>query len=191
MRRKQLIVMVKVPVAGRVKTRLARGIGTIGATQFYRFATERLLRELSSPSEWDLILAITPDAGVTTSMYPNHFDRVAQGGGDLGQRLQRLMDGLPPGPVVITGSDVPDIRAQHIRDGFRALGNHDAAIGPCPDGGYWSIGLKRLTRVPQAFANVRWSSEHAMADTIRNLAGLRVARLETLSDIDEAADLKR
>jgi uncharacterized protein len=191
MRRKFLIVMVKVPEAGRVKTRLAHGIGVVAATQFYRVATARLLRRLFSPGEWEIVLAIAPDPGIGSRMFPSHLDRARQGRGDLGQRMQRLMDGLPPGPVVIIGSDVPDIRAHHIRGAFDALGRHDAAIGPCPDGGYWLIGLKRFPRVVRAFENVRWSSEHAMADTLRNLDGLSIATLATLHDIDEAGDLKR
>jgi uncharacterized protein len=135
------------------------------------------------------VLAIAPDPGIASRMFPAHLDRAAQGHGDLGQRMQRMMDGLPPGPAVIIGSDVPDIRAHHIRQAFRALGQHDAAIGPCPDGGYWLIGLKRFPRVPRAFETVRWSTEHAMADTMRNLDGLSVATLETLRDIDEAKDI--
>jgi uncharacterized protein len=190
MPQKFLIVMVKVPLAGRVKTRLARGIGVVQATQFYRFATAHVLRRVSSPAEWHLILAVAPDVGVSTHMFPNHLQRAAQGGGDLGQRMQRLMDGLPPGPVVIIGSDIPAIRARHIRDAFRALGQNDAVIGPCSDGGYWSIGLKRFPKTPRAFEAVRWSSQHAMADTLGNLAGLRVKTLETLEDIDEVADLE-
>ena len=189
MRRKTLVVMVKVPEAGRVKTRLARGIGVIGATQFYRFTTAEILRRLSSPAEWQLLLAIAPDSAVRSRCFPAHIDRARQGHGDLGQRMQRLMDGLPPGPAVIIGSDVPDIRAHHIRSAFTALGTHDAAIGPCPDGGYWLIGLKRFPRIQNAFVNVRWSTEHARADTLRNLSGSKIATLETLDDIDEAADL--
>jgi glycosyltransferase A (GT-A) superfamily protein (DUF2064 family) len=105
--------------------------------------------------------------------------------------MQRVMDRLPPGPVVIIGTDIPGIRATHIREAFRMLGRHDAVFGPSPDGGYWLVGLKRMPRVPRAFAGVRWSSAHALADTLRNLGALRVGQAARLADVDEAADLAR
>lgn len=114
-----------------------------------------------------------------------------QGGGNLGQRMQRIMDGLPPGPMVIIGSDCPDLRPQHIRSAFRTLGTNGAVLGPASDGGYWLIGLKRFPHVPRAFDGVRWSTEHALADTEANLARLRIAHLAILDDVDEAVDLMR
>jgi uncharacterized protein len=183
--------MVKVPQAGRVKTRLARGIGVASATAFYRHSTSAIVAQLTRPREWRTILAIAPDAGVTSRMFRHSGPRCAQGSGDLGQRMQHLMDGLPPGPVLIVGSDIPGITAAHIREAFAKLGANDAVFGPAPDGGYWLVGLKRFPHVPRAFRNVRWSSEHALADTRANLNGLKIASLEVLDDIDEAADLAR
>jgi hypothetical protein len=188
-RARHLVVMVKEPAAGRVKTRLARGIGVVLATQFYRHATAAVLARVASPREWITILAVAPDAACRSRAWAASLARMSQGGGDLGARMQRVMDGLPPGPVLIIGSDIPGIRACHIRAAFRALGGSDAVLGPCPDGGYWLVGLKRLLRVPRAFGKVRWSSEHALADTERNLAGLRLARAAVLDDVDEAGDL--
>ena len=186
---RRLVVMVKEPIAGRVKTRLARGIGVVRATAFYRHATAAVLARVSSPKEWHTILAVAPDLASCCRAWPPHLARIPQGSGDLGRRMQRVMDELPPGPVLIIGSDIPSIGAEHIRAAFRALGSHDAVFGPAPDGGYWLVGLKRFPRVPQAFEAVRWSSQHALDDTLANLNGLRVARLVTLDDIDEAVDL--
>lgn len=187
----RLVVMVKEPRAGRVKTRLARGIGVMRATQFYRHATAALLARVTRPSEWQTILAVAPDVARDNPAWPAHLARIAQGRGELGARMQRVMDGLPPGPVLIIGSDIPGIQAEHIRAAFRALGRHGAVFGPAPDGGYWLVGLKRVPRVPRAFGNVRWSSAHTLGDTVRNLEGLSVARLGLLDDVDEAADLAR
>jgi hypothetical protein len=116
---------------------------------------------------------------------------MGQGSGDLGARMQRIMDRLPPGPVVIIGSDIPWVRARFIRDAFSRLGAHDSVFGPSPDGGYWLVGLKRIPRIPRAFQNVRWSTAHALADTLRNLAGLKIAHIISLDDVDEAADFVR
>ena len=99
-----------------------------------------------------------------------------------------IMEGMAPGPVVIIGTDMPGIRAGHIRDAFRLLGRHDAVFGPATDGGYWLVGLRRRPRVPRIFQAVRWSSPHALADTLANLRGLSVARVAILSDVDTAED---
>ena len=65
-------------------------------------------------------------------------------------------------------------------------------FGPAPDGGYWLVGLKRTGAVPAGFLDgVRWSSEHALADSIATLGPARIARVDTLRDVDTAADLRR
>ena len=86
---------------------------------------------------------------------------------------------------MIVGTDVPGIRPAHIAEAFRLLGRHDAVFGPATDGGYWLVGLRRRPRVLRPFANVRWSSPHALADTLANLEGRTVAFVATLSDVDE------
>jgi uncharacterized protein len=184
-----LVIMVKVPKAGRVKTRLARGIGAVGAVQVYRHTTRAVLSRVVSRREWHTVLAVAPDADCHSRVFPPGIARWPQGGGDLGARLQRVMDRRRRGPIMIIGSDIPGITAAHIRAGFRALGENDAVFGPAPDGGYWLVGLKRFPRIPRAFQNVRWSSEHALADTHANLKGLRVSLIDELNDIDDAAAL--
>ena len=105
--------------------------------------------------------------------------------------MQRIMERTAPGPVVIIGTDVPGICTAHIRDAFRLLGRHDAVFGPATDGGYWLVGLRRRPRVPRIFQAVRWSSPHALADTLANLSGLSVARVAILPDVDTAEDFAR
>src|SRR3546814_16124850 len=83
--------------------------------------------------------------------------------------MDRVMRVLPPGPAVIIGTDIPDIRPRHAAAAFRALGRHDAVFGPAADGGYWLVGLRRRPTIPRAFDGVRWSTEHALADTRANL----------------------
>ena len=84
-------------------------------------------------------------------------------------------------PSIIVGSDIPAIEAEHIAQAFRLLGRNDAVFGPAADGGYWLIGLKRMPKALAPFAGVRWSSPHALADTLANLKGKRVAFAATLS----------
>lgn len=191
---RQLVVMAKAPRMGRVKTRLAKGIGAVEATRFYRRASLDLLRRVGADPRWQTVLALSPDRSVHESgVWPAHLPRIAQGPGDLGQRMGRLMHDLPPGPVVIVGCDIPDIQARHIAQAFEALGRADTVFGPAEDGGYWLVGMRRRPRVVEIFGHVRWSSEYALADTLDNVAkvGFRVAMLDRLSDIDTAEDYLR
>ncbi|MEQ9144142.1 MAG: TIGR04282 family arsenosugar biosynthesis glycosyltransferase [Parvibaculaceae bacterium] len=187
-----LVVMSKAPRLGTVKTRLAKDIGAGAALRFYRSNTVNLLRRVSDDPRWETVIAVAPDAAVgDTGFWPEELPRVPQGGGDLGERMDSVMHSMPPGPVVLIGCDIPGVTRAHIAKAFHALGSHDAVFGPAEDGGYWLVGLKRFPRVPAIFGNVRWSSEHALRDTLANLEGASVAFLETLTDIDTGADLER
>ena len=124
-------------------------------------------------------------------MRRSSIDIIAQGPGGLGDRMQRLMDRLPPGPVVIIGSDIPTIGRGDIASAFRVLGRTDAVFGPADDGGYWLVGLRRTPRILRLFAGVRWSSAHALADTVRNVDGDEVSLLSTMADIDDEAGYLR
>jgi rSAM/selenodomain-associated transferase 1 len=178
--------MAKAPVAGSVKTRLGRQIGVADATRFARQCAAALLARIAVDPRWQTTIAVTPDRACAGRFWPRGIGRTPQGGGDLGQRMQRIMDRMPPGPVVIVGTDVPAIRPAYIAGAFRALGRHDAVLGRATDGGYWLIGLRRRPRVPRVFANVRWSTPHALADTLANLQGRTVAFAATLADVDDA-----
>jgi rSAM/selenodomain-associated transferase 1 len=180
--------MAKVPTAGRVKTRLARTLGVTTATRFARHAATSVLTRVAHDAAWHATVAVAPDSGIAWRIWPRNIARVPQGHGDLGRRMQRVMDRTARGPVVIIGTDVPGIRTAQIREAFRLLGRHDAVFGPATDGGYWLIGLRRRPRVPRAFAAVRWSGPHALADTLANLNSCSVARVATLSDVDTADD---
>jgi glycosyltransferase A (GT-A) superfamily protein (DUF2064 family) len=100
--------------------------------------------------------------------------------------MQRIMDRLPPGPVAIIGTDVPRVTAAQIARAFRRLGRDQAVFGRAMDGGYWLVGMRRRPRVLEAFANVRWSSEHALSDTLVGLRNVSVGFVATLCDVDEA-----
>jgi len=191
-RRPQLVVMLKEPRPGRVKTRLGKSIGMTAAAWWFRHQTRSLLRRLDDP-RWDLVLAVSPDReGLTSRIWPGHLLRIPQGAGDLGDRMARVFRSLPPGPVCIVGADIPGIGPDEVARAFAALGSSDAVFGPAPDGGYWLIGLKRVAAVPATlFDGVRWSTEHALADTRGSLPGLRIALVDELRDVDEVTDLPR
>jgi uncharacterized protein len=189
--RLRLVVMAKVPIAGRVKTRLAREAGVSVATRFARHATASLLHRVARHGPWQTTLAVTPDWSVGARIWSAMAPRAAQGGGDLGARMQRIMALADPGPLVIIGTDIPGITRAHIARAFRFLGRHDAVFGPASDGGYWLIGFRRRPRLFRPFSAVRWSTPHALSDTLRNLVGRSVGFLPMLDDVDNASDLAR
>lgn len=188
--RPKLVIMVKEPRPGRVKTRLGKDIGLTASAWWFRHQTRALLRRIEDP-RWDTLLAVSPDVeGLNSRVWPAHLPRVAQGRGHLGDRMGRLLRGLPKGPVCIIGADIPDVTRPRIAEAFKALGNHEAVFGPAPDGGYWLIGMKRAKPAPASILqNVRWSSEHALADSAVSLGDVSIAKIAELRDVDTVEDL--
>lgn len=186
-----LIVMLKEPRPGRVKTRLAREIGPVAAAWWFRHQVARLLRRVEDP-RWHLRLAVSPDAaGMTSRAWPVALPRLPQGQGDLGARMARVMRAAPPGPVCVIGADIPGVTRGRVWQAFSALGAADVVFGPAPDGGYWLVGLRNGRAMPDGFLrNVRWSSAHALADSVASVPGARVAQVARLRDVDDLADLK-
>jgi rSAM/selenodomain-associated transferase 1 len=188
-----LVVFAKKPRIGRVKSRLAADIGKVPAWSFYRQTLTKVLRRLEGQDRWHCWIAVTPDQAVYSPfLATNKWRPIGQGDGDLGHRMGRVMQGMPPGPVVIIGTDIPDISIAHITQAFDALGSHACVFGPAADGGYWLVGQKRRPRVIDLFKNVRWSTEHALSDTMTNIpSGRQAAVLETLEDVDDCASFAR
>jgi uncharacterized protein len=183
-----VVVFARAPRLGAVKRRLAREIGERAALCFHLATLTRLTRALAADRRYRTVLAITPDRARVR--LPVRVARIPQGGGHLGIRMHRAFRRFPRRRVALIGSDIPDAGPADVRAAFRALGSAQAAFGPAADGGYWLVALSpRRPALP--FASVRWSSEHALADTLANFVGRQVAMLRTLHDVDTAADLRR
>lgn len=187
---RRLVIMVKAAAAGRVKTRLARDIGVIRATAFYRHTSAAVIARLANDARWQTVLAVTPDSALAEPIWPAAMMRIAQGPGDLGARMRRVFAVLPPGPAVIVGTDIPAIRNRDIAAAFKTLGDNDVVFGPAPDGGYWLVGAARRKPCPAAFANVRWSGPDALNDSIASFAPLKIATTTTLADVDNGAEYR-
>jgi hypothetical protein len=117
--------------------------------------------------------------------------RICQGRGDIGQRMQRIFDRWGRGPLIIVGTDIPFITREIIAKAFHQIRRADAVLGSAEDGGYWLVGLRRRPRRLAPFENVRWSSPHALPDTLKNLCSHRIAFAATLFDIDTERDYRR
>jgi len=185
-----LFIFVKTPRPGRVKTRLGRDIGMTAAAWWFRHQSRALIRRLSRDPRWVTRLAVAPDVeGMTTRALPIRPQRTPQGGGDLGDRMGRVLGAAPPGPALIIGADIPGIEPSDIADAFAALERSDFVFGPAHDGGYWLVGARRRPLPPTMFEDVRWSTEHALVDTVASLGGGSFSLLRPLRDVDTAKDL--
>lgn len=189
--KRTVVVMVKTPRPGQVKTRLGRDIGMVPAAWWFRHQSLSLLRRIRDP-RWQIVLSVTPDAAVSRDRtWPADLKRIAQGQGDLGKRMKRALRSSGPGPVCVIGADVPAISRAKIARAFAALGRHQAVFGPARDGGYWLVGLRHPGSVPiRLFEGVRWSTEHALSDSMKTIAPLSVGLVDELGDIDTITDLE-
>lgn len=186
-----VFVFAKAPRAGAVKTRLAADVGAGRAAVLFRIMTEWTVAT-SMKGDWRTIVAVDGASALTgwENVFPANVERCVQGEGSLGERMARIFRTAPIGPVIIIGADAPGLRATHLRQAFSTLRSADAVFGPATDGGYWLIGLARRRAAPGLFHEVRWSTQHALNDTLKSLpVRFNIEMLETLSDIDEARDL--
>ena len=167
---RHLIIFAKAPRQGAAKTRLSVEIGRTAACQISRAIGFSVVKHLSSDSRWNCLLAVTPDKFAHVGRFwPATARRCPQGNGTLGARMTRPLHDLPPGPVVIVGSDVPGVKQTHIANAFHALGKSHFVFGPARDGGYWLIGMRRRPTIIAPFSNVIWSSPSTLADTLNNI----------------------
>lgn len=182
-------MMGKPPRAGLVKTRLGRDLGVAQATSFYRHAVGRTLHRLGRDPRWETWLAVNAAPTDHYLSWPPFVNRMPQGQGDLGDRMGFVFDCFMGEPVVIIGTDAPQIEPKDIATAFEALQSKDAVFGPAEDGGYWLIGLAQRRRAPDLFTDVRWSTEHTLDDTVRTLpASFHLHHLHYIRDVDSGAD---
>jgi len=187
MRRPIVIIFARAPRLGVVKRRLAAGIGARGALRFYRHMLAATAWPIARDRRWRTVLAIAPAGALADwgRLAPRSTPRIGQVSGDLGRRMEKALAPFPR--AILIGSDIPGLSPDDIAAGFRALGRADAVFGPALDGGYWLVGFG--PRRPKPFAKVRWSGPHALADTLANFRGHRVALLPPKRDVDSAEDL--
>ncbi len=190
--RETVIIFAKQPQLGQVKTRLARSIGLVQARRLYCHLLDNSIARLGRRQPWRLTLAVTPD-GARWRRWPQALPWLNQGQGDLGQRMERALRAQARPRALIVGSDVPGLSAAAVRQALELLRRHDFVFGPSADGGYWAIGWHRRAAWPQgALRTVRWSSPHALADSVRSLGpGRQTAYARPLDDLDDLDALLR
>lgn len=187
-----LIVFLKEPVPGQVKTRLAAVLGAEAAAALYAVMVDHALAALRGP--WQVLLFGAP-AEAAPRLGARHGVPVqAQAEGDLGVRMAAAFDAaFAAGATraVIVGTDCLSLHAMDVEEAFEALAGHDVAIAPAQDGGYVMLGLRAPT--PVLFAGVEWSTPRVMVQTLERVAraGLTFQRLPQHGDVDTLDDLRR
>lgn len=184
-----LILFVKHPVPGKVKTRIAATAGANMALRIYRALLQKLW-ETAEKLPYTCY-AYFGEAAPQEAQWPSpHFAKRLQTGADIGERMYRAFDEVlkAHNHAVLVGSDVPGISPAIIGQAFGALRTHDAAVGPAADGGYYLLGLKEAW--PDIFSGIEWSTSSVFAQTTKRLTEMnrRYRVLPTLADIDTEAD---
>ena len=191
----RLLIFLKEPVPGKVKTRLASELDAEAACEIYRACVELTLRRLEAFRTQAVLCIDPPQAAERIQAWIGAGWTVRpQRGRTLGERLvEATAAAFSEGAtrVAVIGTDSPWLAASDLDDAFAALESADAVIGPAEDGGYYVLGLARSQ--PRLFEGIAWSTSFICAQTQAQAAwlGLRLARLATGYDVDQLADVHR
>lgn len=191
--KKLLMLFVRNPVQGKVKTRLAASVGPEKALEIYLQLlrhTRDVTRELPVQK-----LVYYSDTVDKNDLWPNEqYQKRVQPSGDLGEKMEAAFaaafaEGYTA--VVIIGSDCLQLTSDIILKAYHELEQQDVVIGPALDGGYYLLGMKQLH--PELFRNKHWSTAHVFPDTLRDVEHLHLsyALLPRLSDVDYVEDLDK
>jgi rSAM/selenodomain-associated transferase 1 len=189
--------MAKAPVAGQVKTRLLPALTPDEAAELSRALLVDQLNHLSGLNSAELYLAFAPEdaRAMMTELVPPRFRLFAQRGDDLGARMNGVFDWLRAKGhrnMVLIGGDLAPVPLRNLAETFTALevAGERVVLGPSRDGGYYLVGMNRLT--PQIFDGMTWSHDRVLAQTTAKLSASRIEfqLLPTWFDIDTIEDLR-
>jgi len=190
MSRQALIIFVKNPQLGKVKTRLAATVGDERALEIYKVLLEHTMKSTVNLRQ-DKYVYYSEQVSMGDLWSEQHYHKQVQSSGDLGQKMnaafkQCFAKGFDK--VCIIGSDLIEMSEDIIRDAFDTLNSKDVVIGPASDGGYYLLGMSKL--YAQLFNNKNWSTETVLQDTIKNIEvhNLSYRLLPELNDIDTEED---
>jgi len=190
-----LIIFVKYPEPGKVKTRLARYIGNEKAAQIYSEMTETIIRNLFESEKYKTMIFFDPPErkrDFENWLQNNVYEFFPQEGGSLGKRMSNAFTkvfSLEVEKAVIIGTDCIEISNEVISQAFDALEVVDVVLGPAEDGGYYLLGLKKPD--PHIFHGISWSTGLVLDQTLKKIKekGLKFQLLKTLRDVDTVSDL--
>ena len=187
-----LIIFIKNPIRGKVKTRLAE---TLGADKAFEIYTEliRHTNTIASGTNCDKFLFYSDSVEANDEWDNTQFKKHSQyqADTDLGKRMFeafKLVFEQGYKKAVIIGGDCPELSSEHIEQAFSLLDNNNCVLGPANDGGYYLLGMNSL--YPNFFTHKKWGTDSVIQDTINDIKtqGLTYYLLEELIDVDTEAD---
>jgi rSAM/selenodomain-associated transferase 1 len=189
-----LLVFLKAPRPGEVKTRLAPLLGSAGAADLFRAMAEAELGGTTpAHASFRRIIGYAPaDARAEVAAWLPGEELWPQSNGDLGDRMAAAFDQVFSAGaerVALIGTDVPWLTREDVERALRQLDDADVVLGPSADGGYYLIAQREPHRA--LFEGIAWSTPHVLAETVLRAErlGLRLSLLEPHRDIDTPEDL--
>ncbi len=193
MQQRNIIVMARVPREGRVKTRLAVGIGNEKALEVYTSLLRYTLEVVASVDSYRFLYLDGESEALPESAHLTCFEIRKQTGSGLGEKMYHALRAHTSDnrPTLIIGTDCPYLKAGHLEQAFDALNDTDFVIGPARDGGYYLLGGRSFPE--ELFNNMSWSTPMVFRETVLRITGLLASYrlLEPLSDIDDEASLQK
>ncbi len=198
--KKALIVFVKAPVRGNVKTRMHPHLSSDRILQIYRSFVKETISKCAALRGVDRFIGCYPskeDAFLKKLAGTYGLKSFDQKGRDLGEKmLNAFKDYFKKGysEVIIIGSDSPSLPADYIKKAFLELRKNDFILGPCCDGGLYLVGAKNRIR-PELFRNIPWDSTSVMNETLNRMlkklisSNINYTLLPFWYDVDTVEDL--
>jgi rSAM/selenodomain-associated transferase 1 len=193
MKKKELlIIFAKDPKKGKVKTRLAREIGSEKALSVYLRLLNKTCR-IFRKTAYDVKLYFTPSKTHLKKVVPKRFELKPQRGNNLGKKMLNAFEKNKNkyGRIVIIGTDCPLVSKSLIKKAFNKLNDNQIVLGPSEDGGYYLVGLSKIHR--GIFSGITWGTNKVLKQTLNKckLLNVKPTLLKKLYDIDTASDLKK
>lgn len=187
-----LLIFVKKPEAGKVKTRLAAIIGNEQALAVYLKLLKHT-RDIAAPLDCDKMVCYAPEMQKNDLWNEKTFLKAKQSAGDLGEKMQAaFQQGFDAGyqKICIIGSDCYQLTTAILEEAFTKLQHHEVVIGPSTDGGYYLLGMTQLHK--SLFQQKPWSTASVFDSTVADIrkADLSYGILPVLTDVDKEEDLK-
>ena len=191
-----LMIFMKTPALGLVKTRLAKSLCDEKALEIYKNLVKNVIEKTArTNTKYDVCIFLAERSEIEhVKEWLNIKAPIyIQNGSDLGGRMHnafKTIYELEYDKAIIIGADIPGINSEIIHNGFIALNENDVIIGPTYDGGYYLIGLKKPVRI--IFENIDWSTDRVLEQTIDKIEknNMKYNLLDKLRDIDTLEDLK-
>ncbi len=185
-----LLIFIRNPEPGKVKTRLARTTGDAEALRIYQILLDKT-RQAALEVQAERWLLYSDFLDQADAWPADSFQKMVQHSGDLGERMaQAFQAAFAAGArqVVIIGSDCPDLTGSILEQAFRALKTADCVVGPVPDGGYYLLGMRAFEA--SFFQNIAWSTDTVRSTTLERMAaaGKTCILLPMFTDVDTEED---